>query len=577
MKFLLILGTLIFNFVPNDARISEALKVTLSHGGELIGKYLSSHSGNGIRAFMGIPYAEPPIRSLRFNNPVPKAPWVGALEVNREPLGCLSYDYLFDGNVSVGSEDCLYLNVYVPLRPLKKGPLPVMVFFHGGGFQSGNGGKTLYGPDYLLDHDVILVTGNYRLGVFGFFSTNTPDCPGNFGLKDQVEILKWVQNNIETFGGDKNSVTIFGESAGGASVTFHTISPLSQGLFHRVISQSGTHFTPWALQSGKIAAKRARKLASVIKCPDEEENVKEMIECLRCISAKEINSHFYDFFEWNIFPIIYWGPIVEPPNQYRFLDDDPWNVTRGNDIPVIIGLTTNEGVMISVSLLKSQKSIEDIQSQSNRLIPYILSMQDYSTATKNNITTLINEFYFNNNEVDMRDSEMFNRFTDVLSDGFFLTGVENFLQQRLQESLSSNTYLYLFNHKGESSFSELFLNDHESEHGVSHMDDLIYLFPVMKENFFKGVPTEIDDNIRQSIVTLWVNFAEFGNPTPFQDKNPQPLWNAAGSFPYDYLRIGNYNSTNKPILAMEHGLYEERAKLWKKITSIMNASEIETN
>lgn len=106
-----------------------------------------------------------------------------------------------------------------------------MVFFHGGGFMCGAGTSAFYGPDHLLDHDIVYVGVNYRLGPLGFLSTGQKDCPGNNGLKDQRRALQWVQENIASFGGDPEQVTIFGESAGGASVTYHMMSPLSKGIY----------------------------------------------------------------------------------------------------------------------------------------------------------------------------------------------------------------------------------------------------------------------------------------------------------------------------------------------------------
>lgn len=116
-----------------------------------------------------------------------------------------------------------------------------MIYFHGGGFQCGSGVSSFYGPEFLLDRDVILVIGNYRVGPLGFLSTETLDCPGNFGLKDQVEILRWVQANIAAFGGDPESVTIFGNSAGGASVTYHMLSNSSKGNVN--LNYFCVHFT----------------------------------------------------------------------------------------------------------------------------------------------------------------------------------------------------------------------------------------------------------------------------------------------------------------------------------------------
>lgn len=148
--------------------------------------------------------------------------------------------------VKIGDEDCLYLNVFTPEKPQVGKQLPVMVWIHGGGFANGCGNQEWYGPDYLVPKGVILVSINYRLAAFGFLSFANTECPGNFGLKDQSLGLKWVQQNISAFGGDPNNVTIFGESAGSASVHYQVLSPLSRGLFQKAIAQSACSINPFA-------------------------------------------------------------------------------------------------------------------------------------------------------------------------------------------------------------------------------------------------------------------------------------------------------------------------------------------
>lgn len=201
-----------------------------------------------------------------------------------------------------GSEDCLYLNVYTPpLSVIAQKPLPVMVFFHGGGWQCGSGIKAFYGPDFLLEEDIIYVAGNFRVGPLGFLSTGQAECPGNNGLKDQVLILKWIQENIMQFGGDPKSVTVFGESAGGASGTYLMMSPLARGLFHRVISQSGTNLDAWAAPAHEgVAPRRALKLGEMLGCKTSSEKDKQrwsgLIKCLRSKPAEDITKAYYNFF-----------------------------------------------------------------------------------------------------------------------------------------------------------------------------------------------------------------------------------------------------------------------------------------
>lgn len=137
----------------------------------------------------------------------------------------------------------------IDVKPTEK--LAVMFYIHGGGFYEGSGDDQQYGPDFLINDNVILVTTNYRLGVFGFMSLGTPEYSGNMGLKDQQLALQWINDNIESFGGDRKRITLFGHSAGSASVHFHVLAPSSKGLFNRAIMMSGVAINVWAIFEGR--------------------------------------------------------------------------------------------------------------------------------------------------------------------------------------------------------------------------------------------------------------------------------------------------------------------------------------
>lgn len=160
-------------------------------------------------SFKGIPYAEPPIDNLRFRAPVPHRKWPGIRQANRHGNVCPTNGFL--GFVAGGTEDCLFLNVYTPSI---NASLPVMVWFHGGGYLLGDGNTLIYGADYFIREDIVVVTLNYRLGALGFLSTEDTNAQGNYGLKDVILALKWVNINIDNFGGDPRKVTIAGQSAG---------------------------------------------------------------------------------------------------------------------------------------------------------------------------------------------------------------------------------------------------------------------------------------------------------------------------------------------------------------------------
>jgi len=215
-------------------------------------------------AFMGIPYARPPVGELRWEAPQPAMPWTGVRDATRPGPACTqvpaglgvflgpaakAYGSTYAEPLVQSSEDCLYLNVWAPEWPPKHS-LPVMVWLHGGNNEVGSGSQSMFKGVSLTARGVVLVTTNYRLGALGFFSHPelTAKSPhhssGNYGLLDQIAALRWVRGNIAQFGGDPQNVTLFGESAGAIDSTMLMTSPLAEGLFRRVISESGPAFGP---------------------------------------------------------------------------------------------------------------------------------------------------------------------------------------------------------------------------------------------------------------------------------------------------------------------------------------------
>ncbi|XP_047106309.1 juvenile hormone esterase-like [Schistocerca piceifrons] len=218
-------------------RMGSAVTVSIPQGA-LRGRRLKTPSGRTYCSFQGIPYAKPPVGPLRFKSPEPPEPWSGIRNATKEGNIAPQIDFLMRSKTEYeGDEDCLYLNVYTSKLPTGENAqlIPVMVWIHGGAFLLGSGNTELYGPDYLMEHDVLLVTFNYRLGVLGFLSTEDELVPGNAGLKDMVMALKWVKSNITRFGGDPGNVTIFGESAGSMSCHILSISSAAKEAKHERI------------------------------------------------------------------------------------------------------------------------------------------------------------------------------------------------------------------------------------------------------------------------------------------------------------------------------------------------------
>lgn len=272
---------------PVDAALERLQEVDCAAPVEL-----SSVTLRGVRdgtscAFKGIPFAQPPLGDLRFRPPQPLEGHQGTLTVNAFANDCVQSPTFKD--VPVG-EDCLYLNVWIPGKThdgLRRGDVPVMVFFYGGGFTAGGGSWSFYNGESLTTHGVIVVTVNYRLGPLGYLApgavTDADGTPlaGNLGLRDQTAALRWVQQNIAGFGGDKGRVTIFGESAGAWSVCDLMASTETAGLIHRAIMQSGECHVG---NRAEIAAKADAWIAKA-GCPVTGPTA---LACLRALDAEAI-------------------------------------------------------------------------------------------------------------------------------------------------------------------------------------------------------------------------------------------------------------------------------------------------
>ncbi|KGL90348.1 Fatty acyl-CoA hydrolase precursor, medium chain, partial [Charadrius vociferus] len=244
-----------------------------------------------VNVFLGIPFAKAPVGSLRFSPPEPPEPWNDLRDATSYPPLCpqdLSLLKTAEKNFKEKhlafrtSEDCLYLNVYSPAGSNKKDKLPVMVWIHGGNFIFG--GASRYDGSALSAYEnVVVVIIQYRLGLLGFFNTGDEHARGNWAFLDQVAALRWIQENIEHFGGDPGSVTLFGVSAGSCSVFAHVLSPLSKGLFHKAISESGILIPP---VKDLLLSTDLKKIASIFKC--ETSSSVSLINCLRNQEANDI-------------------------------------------------------------------------------------------------------------------------------------------------------------------------------------------------------------------------------------------------------------------------------------------------
>ncbi|HEU4414981.1 MAG TPA: carboxylesterase family protein [Candidatus Angelobacter sp.] len=308
-------------------------------------------SSPDIRVYRGIPYAAPPVGNLRWRAPQAPAPWQGIRKATEFSNACWQTPYppaaaIYQAQLPPLSEDCLYLNIWTPAKTAKD-KLPVMFWIHGGGFTRGFAGTRSYDGEALARKGVIIVTINYRLGVFGFLAhpalsaESGHHASGNYALLDQIAALQWVQKNIAAFGGDPTRVTIFGESAGSWAVNALMASPLAKGLFHRAIGESGGLFSPMKslADAEKDGEKLATALASAPAAKPEGASTAgaDVLQMLRAIPAEQLLKAA----DLDTVRAIVDGWVL--PQDVATI----FSQGRQNDVPLIVGYNSDEGTTLA--------------------------------------------------------------------------------------------------------------------------------------------------------------------------------------------------------------------------------------
>nr|UUB32814.1 carboxylesterase COEC5 [Dendroctonus valens] len=466
--------------------------------GTILGTTGVNLDGDEFYKFLGIPYAKPPIGPLRFKAPEPCEPWAGTRNCTQDGSTCLNMDPFT--KKPIGTEDCLFLNVHTRSLPKPQVPLnPVMVFIHGGAFTLGSGTQQMCDPKFLLTKDIVLVSMNYRLGVFGFLSLedDTLEVPGNAGLKDQTMALRWVQENIARFNGDPGNVTIFGVSAGGASVQFQIVSPTAKGLFHKAIAQSGSVLNPWAWgqrNAVQLAEKLGKKVAS-------EKEALTLLRGLSDIQLYETSLLLADDF-MNMAIRRPFGPIIEKPNPTAFLCEDPALLLatgRYNQVPQILGACSNEGLIYEFSTF-FRMSV-DFQPE-KQIIPWNVKLAGES---KSLWQKTLSQLYYKDG---VQKLGLFEQIGDV---GFYVGVMES--TKLALKNAKQPIYLYMFSYQADM-VKKLYklMRLPESTAGVAHGMDSSFLFP---NRWIPGVDLEVnEEDVKgiQSVVEIWTNFAHTGNP-----------------------------------------------------------------
>ncbi|KAK5648891.1 hypothetical protein RI129_003783 [Pyrocoelia pectoralis] len=483
---LLILATLLIVILAFAKDEGPIVKTPL---GEIKGHFTKTYMGRVLASFEGIPYAKPPVGKLRFKEPQPVDPWSDILLAN-DTYVCTQFIPMAMTSGIMGTEDCLYLYIYIPWNKFSVDEnLDVIVHIHGGAFMLG-APKFLGGYQYITDKDVVFVSFNYRVGIFGFLSMEDDVLPGNYGLKDQVMALKWIQNNIKYFGGNPNSVTLTGLSAGGASVHYHYLSPMSKSnLFHRGFSQSGTALNMWALT--KKASLKAQKVGFYLNCSCERSE--ELLQCLQGKDSQEIVKVLKNFFVFiNAIPFTPFGPVVEKgPNA--FLPDHPYTLLKSgqiNDHPWVCSNTKNEGIY-PVGFFVLYRKLDELNEKWDDIMPFALDYFDTtSSENRNNITGEIRTRYFNNEKLTIANID---KLIDLFTDRAFLVDAETSVKLHAEVS-KSPVYYYFFEYK--LSLKSLFPKA------------VLFVHIIGNPQMF----TEPDDKMKNLFMDFIYNFAKSGIP-----------------------------------------------------------------
>jgi len=477
-----------------------------------------------VAQFRNIPYAKPPIKHLRFSNPVPFGKWTKTLDATSFGPACIQDMAMFQamepllGKIKT-SEDCLSLNVYVPGEVSSKTKKSVMVWIHGGGFISGLG--SMYDGSLLaLEGDVIVVTLNYRLGAFGFLSTGDSSAPGNYGLWDQRTALQWVKDNIKAFGGNSDSITLFGESAGSFSVNYQMMIPENKGLFHRAIAESGAGtINMISLKEPFDMAKRYGKDLKCIEIIDDDISSINLIECMRKADADVIvqlqnnytKSVFSDLSTATIFLPMFELELFKHGNPLKLLLD-PTSIVSSfyKSVDFIGGVNSLDGSLALMYVLGIQQS-RGLTFNASEGIPtsfvcdvFIPIMVDaYFSQNKADVVKTLCDFY-GREDLQEQGKQLLNFYGDLI----FIAPKIEALNLHSNENKVSRSYLYLFSH---GSGVPLMVPIYEWTTGAGHGEELFYIFGPEVMSLLIDVRNSTDtEELSNNMLKYWTNFAKTG-------------------------------------------------------------------
>ncbi|XP_049525762.1 acetylcholinesterase isoform X3 [Dermacentor silvarum] len=530
--FSVVLTVLVWNATPcacsGSAEVENERVVVKTQQGYIAGQR-DTVDGHTVYRYAGVPFAEPPLGNLRFQRPLSVKPWKGVLNATSYAPSCMQMPLQVDENVYLDygkhSEDCLYLNIWQPAgaRACSKDSAstecrlrPVVIYLYGGGFLTGDASFFIFrGDRFAAIADVVYVTVNYRVGMFGFFKTNLPEYKGNAGMFDQVEAMKWVKENAKAFGGDPEEITIWGQSAGAVSVTYHMISPVSRGLFKRAYLQSGAPGSALALMklNTPAVAHRAMGLLGCYKpAIPWKQQAQESMKCIQSVDAKELLEKTARELPLTSFLFL-------PTFGDEFLPADP--LAEGQQIKtgkeLLLSTTPDEGSLFVKAMLLRNPHLRELISEDYKtpikiLMRLLLDVPSYKTES------LADVYLKGMDKGDINETEWKMNLGRMFTDALFECAADSFALTASKKG--HDVYRFLFAHKPTFSIWEDWM-------GITHGDDIIFTAGTSADltrsikmygrypgdhSIALPEPTEDEMEFSRDLVRTIGSFARYGKP-----------------------------------------------------------------
>ncbi|CAL7939053.1 unnamed protein product [Xylocopa violacea] len=510
--------------------------VRISEQGTVAGKEVFLSGNLKVVQYLGIPYAQPPVGKLRFSTPAtdPLPSWSGVRNATQFAPSCQQvtnrlklheehYQSLLPPdrpNPGV-SEDCLYLNIFSPDGDLPDEGWPVLVWFHGGDFNTGT--PAIWDAStFVSKHKILVVTVAYRLNIFGFFTTTDAEAPGNYGMFDQIASLDWIQKKIRHFGGSPSNVIIYGHSSGAISVGLHLISPLSKDKFSKAIAMSGDAISSVGSPQAELPV--VDIIAEKFGCYRQPTSA--LMECLRRVDVNILTKESSD--------IETWGPIVdyETNNSTEpFLPMNPKDALDSNSlnyVPLLAGYTNNEQALAYMETLAKgnadgKLSYGDFETLiTDEFVSLIQSPEDNSTCEmKPHLVTEAVLFFYKPHPLTKDPSVLRDRYLDLQTEKNFAAGL-TLLADKVSKARPAFVYRFDYRPKTQSVVKNV-----PEWTGVPHMFELPFVWglPVMANS-----PVQwnfADKKMSETVMTMLANFAKAGNPSvnnvkwePYTEEEP---------------------------------------------------------